>query len=351
MGRFGVTPVHPSAALAQAIGERIARARPAPDANLGRMGDIQEGVGKVYRHAEMLNDQGPNGYRVQGWQMESAGSPSQVGLSRTTLNDWLRDNGYGADWDQVRASLLDQEPLKGHVLAPDYRPAGGLENTLDRPLYIATVEGEAPGKIVGKTLARSNDGVVQIAPNQLAAVDATPMAGLQHEMGHISAPPSPTARLTPHGVAPLDPGPLRKRLLDENPGMSDPDAARIGQGIAYRNRPAELLANLGNLRRLEYGLTGNTLTTPEGISRAFDRWLGGKIPQATAAPHKMGFGRFTHPIMEHGPRAGQPAENYYDMLQSLRYIYEQADPKTQKVIQSLAPRVSSIQGDEINAMA
>jgi hypothetical protein len=357
MPRTGLNiPLHPADALAQSIGRQIALQRPAPSAKLADMADIHEGVGKVYSHAEMLGGEGPRGYPVTGWSMPIDPHPRQVSLARTSLDDYLRENAYGDAFDEIRQSLLDLAPLKGHVLAPDYTASGGLKQALERPLYVATIEGELPwaGKgptqASGETAALPHHGVVQLSPSELRHTNSGLDVGLNHEVGHVIAPPGPV-----RSGASLDSTTMFRRLTAEHPELGkramDKGLGRIGRMIQYRNRPPELMANAAHMRRLEYGLTGNTMTTPEKVAQAFDRWLGGKPAAIRGEVGPGGFGRFEDPIMQHGPNSGQPATNFEDMRESFRHIYDQSNPKTKRVIQTLFPRVASTQEGYADAIA
>jgi hypothetical protein len=312
------------------------------------MADIHEGVGKVYSHAEMLGGEGPRGYPVTGWQMPEDAAARQVGLARTSLDEFLRNNAYGDAFDEIRQSLLDLAPLKGHPLAPDYSGSGGLKQALERPLYIATASEDGPW---GRTSAIPHAGVVQISPEQLATLNTPIAAALQHEVGHVAAPPGRAAAFGRR----LDTKRMSDRLVAEHPELAKPAndraAYQIGAAIEYRNRPSELMANAAHMRRLEYGLTGNTMTTPEKVAQAFDRWLGGKPATIRGEVGPGGFGRFEDPIMQHGPNSGQPATNFEDMRESFRHIYDQSDPKTKRIIQTLFPRVASTQEGYADAIA
>lgn len=348
--RLNTPPVrlHPADALAQSIGRQIALGRPAPTADIKAMRDIHEGVGKVYDHAAMLGDEGPSGYLVTGWRMPEDHYSRQVSLAKTSLDEFLRNNAYGSAWDEIRQSLLDLPPLKGHKLAPDYSASGGLQQNLERPMYVATADEGTKGN----TSALPHHGVVQISPEQLTFLNTPVDAALHHEVGHVMAPPGgrPDIRLPM-----LEFKRMSDRLVAEHPQLAKPamDNAvnAIGSAIQYRARPTETMANAGHMRRLEYGLTGNTMTTPEKVAQAFDRWLNTKPATIRGEVGPGGFGRFDDPIMQHGPNAGQPATNFEDMRESFRHIYDQADPKTKRVIETLFPRVASTQEGRADGIA
>jgi hypothetical protein len=357
MPRYGLTPSVWDQ-FKRATGRSVANGRAAPTASLDKMDDIHQGVGRAYDYAEMRGEETPDGFKVDDWQMPSDQSPRQVGLRKTSLNDWLEQNAYGDYWDQVRNSLLSLPQATRSPMSPDYSGSGSLKKALDRPLYIATVQNSVPGD-QSKSSALPHFGVVQLSPQELARYNSSVGAGAQHEVAHVASPPGPLASLTTQ-TAKLNLPTLSERLLAEHPSLGKPALDRaatdIGSVIRYRNRPSEFMATLGNMRRHELGLTGNTMTTPELVSRAFDRWLGGKAPVIRKGLGDMrdlpgGYGRFDDPVMEHGPNAGQPAENFEDMRESFRHIYDQADPKTKKLIHAMAPYFTSTQEGETDGLA
>ena len=261
---------------------------------------------KLHDHAKVVaGGDGPypfGGYRLDETRVHK---PVDATISRHNLEDFLAD-WYGKDWPEVRERMIKAEGApEWHALRPNYNTRN-LEHNLTKPIFQVNVNGRVPSNA-----AIIDAGIYQANPSQFESAlgGFSPTYTKHHEFSHLLFPP--------------------KEGVDKHPGYLrgtgfKPDGL-VGTHIQYTSNPAELMANLAHMTRLEYGLTGRPMRTPEDRIRAVQKWVSqqiGDAPNPSAKGWHNSFG--PDPILQHGPEAGNPAHGYKFM---------------QKVFQEIIPRM------------
>jgi len=306
---------------------------PAADAGSGQMNspDFDKSVQafmELHKHAKGVGEETGAGFPVPHFLSRYAqqdGSHQVAGpahIRQTTLDAEVKKY-YGDAYRQVRRSAVagdasSPQDVFGHK-------AGSLKDQLVAPMHGIT-QPYARGTYyrTANTYQRPSSG---------GSFPGGPLAIKQHELGHATGGeiPGPTG-LRPQDFTPERMADTQKhyaaRLLEQYPQLAGfPEGLRqMAYSLAYSSQPNERWANLANLKRLNYAVTGEMLGTKGDRIRAVMEWMNSK-PGNLGTPSNQFFEMFpTTRKFRYGPKAGGKAENYDHLRERMRFILETMSP-------------------------
>lgn len=288
-----------------------------------------EATDRLAEWARIYAPEHGSGYRVS---LDVAGRPTQAAMSESTLDKLLAHSAYGDAYPAVRKSMLDApEHASLH-----YPGAASLQQYLENPFYVFMDTGSSRSRGVGAFGGNS----IYINPARASELGISARRVGGHELGHAL---SPIASYGPHNRPMVTRGQILDELAKRYPALAaDSDAlARYAERLEYMSDPNEMAANLNQLRRLNFGLTGDPLVTPEGRIR----FLQGletaplrDIGKPSMVPDTMFPG---DPVMRHGPAAGKPADGGYFLEQSMNFLLPRLQNKAKRSLESIFNKSAS----------
>jgi hypothetical protein len=319
-----VSTVHPNLLFIGQLGEQLATKRGQPSGNIVDQDTLEETQAKMsslYDWAKMRGDKTDQGYLVDAWHGEPIGKKGALigpaRIHRTTLDNVMEKRYYGDVWDEIRATATGNAP------PPSVRHRfGNLDQQLQSPLYFVTY----PEGVKARSATNSR-GVIEISPAQAEQWGASPAYVMDHETGHMVSPMPDSDRRYSNMIRTFA-DQVRKDfpVLAKTPNILRTMAHRL----AYLRTPAERAAIGNQYRRMEYGVTGNKMTNEGDIIRAL-RGVLDQPPMPIAKPSMKIDGMFPgDPVMQYGPRAGQPAEGYNNLRQQFRQILPTLQPRDKR---------------------
>ena len=265
-------------------------------------------------------------------------------IRETTLGDELQNRYYGADWPAVRDAITG-------FINPGMRfknQAGSQAENLGAPLYeITTVP---PGHGFPETVSYSRPHHIVLAPTQAARMGRTVDELRSHELGHqaapflmpqgdraaatIDTPPRKGQTVWPSADRARLPALIRDSVLREYPQladnpvilndlireMADSRLRRTPEGMTRGWSWPELAAHLMQMKRHEYGLTGNRMLTEGETRTAVQGWRDAPPPALGKPSRKLPAMFGNDPVYRFGPNAGQPASGYNLLLEKFREL-------------------------------
>lgn len=302
--------------------------------------DAENHLANLHAHAQAVAG-GPGPYPISGYTLASANANNlDAKISQTTLEDFLA-SWYGKHWPEVRERMIKaQGAPEWHYLRPDYN-AGNFEKNLGRRIYEIEV-----GEPTAINAANMDAGVFQYSPsgNDVGDAGFHPQHIRHHEFSHLLFPPSDGKRMDNDlfpaysqgdGGSLFEPGSQNYPHLDFSKfvgalsGNAD-QVIKAANHIRYTSKPAETLAALPHLMRLEYGLSGKPMRTEADRIRAVQKWVSEPTRYGGGAPgwHNA-FG--PDPVMQHGPEAGNPAHGYNFLRNTFKLLLPRI-PKSDKKV-------------------
>lgn len=289
---------------------------------------VSQGLGNLYRHAKVFAPEEQGGYQIQGLLPTGPSKKSPTGddalmFESTPAQALAKD--WGDDvWPQVRASAEAAPPVEG-LRYPD---AANLSEHLDNPFYEFFIR---KGKIPSQAMMRS----VIINAGDARKHGTTTGNIFRHEMGHIASPyraPGGDDSTIPYDQA-------LEMLAKRYPALGQPDArpilGRMAERLEHMARPSEIPANLNALRRLEYGLTGNPTLTPEERVRLLQNLAQVRPGQIGEPSMRTDASWGEDPLMQFGPNAGQRADGYNQLIESMQMILPNLKPERKRAVRDL----------------
>lgn len=311
------TVVNPYLAHVRQLARTIAETRPQPEASLPKLeatGNPRAGLEQLYRHAEMMGDEGPSGYLIHNFVSGPGDEPSKARIARTSLDDSLAGI-YGDDYSAVRDAAMSAKPpgaVRFH--------AGSRDENFTRPVYVVNRNSGA-----SKSFVDYLAGLININP--LTGFGGSRQYILGHEAGHLASPYFGPRR----GFPLLKNADQLKASLTADYGATLAKHPKILEALAnriqYLSRPEETAAIGNQLRRLEYQVSGNKMITPEDRIRAVKEWARGPAVDPGRPALKVETMFPGDPMIQYGPAAGQPAEGYMRLKQQMRQILPRMDKK------------------------
>ena len=326
---------NPWASFAEQIGKQIASGRPQPTARMTEMitnalksdspthAGVNDQLAALHAHAKMAHG-GDGPYPIKGWKDE--GEPVvDATIAQSSPDKFFEQEVYGQDYPQVREAWTSAEQLpEGHVLSldPEY---SDLDRALARRTFEVTID---PTDEQYYSSSSERPGFMTISPGRSASYGSSPDRARNHEYRHMAFVTHPHSQQRVNPAVDMT-GHVRQAAAAGGGGIPRGLLHLFADHADYTNSGVELAANLGHMMGLEYGLTGRPIITPEDRIRAVRKWTegrGGVIK--TPAGYQGIFG--PDPVMQYGPKAGQPAEGYENMRQILRQLLPTMTPQMKK---------------------
>jgi hypothetical protein len=305
-----------------------------PDANER----LHDHLAQIHQWAQDVAGGGPGPHSVSG--LRYGGEPTDATILRTSPDEFLESEVYGSDYGKVREAMLEAEQMPdGHPMSLNVSAYGGMEKTLARPIFEVSQDPSAKGS----SYAFPEPGLALI---RSSGVGYSPGATRNHEWRHLAFPvgmDAAMARGSNWAEAKSREAIARIQGLIPQGHPSRTHIEQLGKHAQYTGRSYELTANLAHMMGLEYGITGQRANKPEERIRLVQKWLEGKpkIKKNPSGPFDV-FGG--DPVIEYGPRAGQPAENYEFMREMFRNVLPGMTPeKKRDVIKAMGPLGSTRQ--------
>lgn len=340
----GGQPAAPSPA-AMDVAAREAKAAGEPAAR-----GFEQHLQAIYDLARQAGPATASGYPVRDFETYAAPTRGERGekrvrtlarIRKTNLDEALRGY-YGPDYEVVRESITAQPtPPEMQFLSGARTQAQNLE----APLFEVTTR--PPGEGTPETRSYSKPHLAVTSLDQAQRLGMDPSVLRSHEVGHHAARYMPLQAGTENPRRELWVYPsqsrremaatVRQRLLSEHPELaSNPVILNdLVRDIAMGGRLTwpELSANLMQMRRYDYGLTGNRMLSDSEAADAARRWVGAP-PQAPGKPARALGKMFPEePTYQYGPSAGRPAVGYSRLLETMRHLLPLIpNPDKQRVI-------------------
>ena len=288
------------------------------------------------------------------------GKLGDVEIGKTTGEDYLKAN-YGDDnWQKIAESLLRND---SHIaISHDYIPGFGHTNVrmtgqeridrLQRPAYTVMHDANLGGNVAFADPAFDS---IYLNPNHLQVLaPGTPLRSVaDHEMGHQMNPVLGTIRNV-QTVGALDAPDYGLRAFDEADEamragkIPNIDALTSAVGrTPYFGRVTEMAANMSAAKSRYYGLTGHLPLTPEDHDEMFRFMEQDPIwPTETKHSPAMFSNSFEpDPVMQYGPKAGQPASGWNDLKFQFQQLLKRALMEERQSLLEFGPYIASNQGD------
>jgi len=249
--------------------------------------------------------------------------------SVSTPEEFLRDSGYGPHWPQVRESLLSAPQPSNPNFKVEYT-GKAMEENLSRPVTTNTIHSRADDRLAGRNEALPEDRVINLSHGEAEELGLHPSYSRHHENTHIlqRSKAGLGAGLYPH-LKPVEDMAAR-RMLDQ--GVHPVLIPRAAMQAGYASTLDELGAFFGHAKRLDYGMTGRPIITPQQHYDALNRWRtqGIRVNDDPAGQLDI-YG--PDQTMQYGPNAGQPAHGFEYIKGQLQHVLP--DDTSEKRIRQL----------------
>lgn len=259
-----------------------------------------------------------------------------------TPSDLLQQTAYGDAWPEVRQALIDAPQVSHKPFQVEYIGQRQAEN-LDTPITVMSGQDKNTYDPASRTIKLNRSGSERLG--------VSPLTSLLHEAGHAAQQvKAPDAALYPHrGVVEN----LTRNAI-ESQGMPDPLYAngeslhfQVPHHAGYMTRIAELLADLGHAKKLHYGVTGKVALTPEDNYNLLMGWLNEK-PKVNPQPSGVFNAYGPDPIMQYGPKAGNPAEKFEFLKGMFQHIIPKDLPENRirRIVELMGTTAQNSEPDE-----
>ena len=262
----------------------------------------------------------------------------------TSGEEFLRDQGYGKAWPQVKKSLL-AAPQPSN---PDFQVryiGKDMEKNLAKPIEVTTVNSRAGDRFQGRNEADIANHKITISHGEAEDMGFHPMQALHHEIPHlIQVPADINAALYPHT------GPIIKRasnnMLEQgvHPVLIPEAAHQAGRATTL----PEFLALAGHAKRMHYGMTGKPILTPDDHYNAFMDWQR-NMPKVNDDPQGLLDIYGPDQIMQYGPNAGQPAHGFEWSKAMINHAVpiDSSEKRIRKIMELMGTTASNNQPSEV----
>jgi hypothetical protein len=312
------------------LAARAAEGAPQPTANVLAMqrgagsrpqqyDQVAQGMNDLYRWAQVHGPARDAGYDITG--LATRAGETDATMTRMSLDELLARK-YGDAWPEVRESMLAAEAHPSIM----YPGAKSQQEFLENPFYVLMARG--PGASSGQMA-----NAITLSPDQAAKghVDIRRIAG--HELGHTLSQLSSYSGHRPL----LEPKSMMDELAKDYPSLAAREKIlpQFAKRLSYLSDPHEIAANLNQMRGLHYGVTGDALLKPEDRIR-FIRELSEAPIRDPGEPSMFPDAMFPDdPTMKYGPRAGEPADGFNFIEQTLRQTLPRLKPNARKAVESI----------------
>jgi hypothetical protein len=289
-------------------------------------------LAKAHQHASDLAGGTSGEVTVTGYRHGGKG-PVAARVGKTTLDKELGE-WYGKDWGRKRESMVNSQARTQPQY--QYRNLSNQDENLRQPIYV--VRHSDPS---ASSFASPGIGKVELVDNDslIGSAGFDPQYLRWHELSHLVAPYLGQGRLRDKLIGQERSAPLW--LSGRGDSSAQSNANMAWHHMAYSAKSPEFFANLAHMMRLEHGLSGRPVVSPEDRLRVIQSWRGSRPQLDLSAPsmHKM-FG--PDPILQHGPDAGNPAHGYNFMREffrnALQYIKDEPLSDMMGPLGSASPR-------------
>jgi hypothetical protein len=346
-------PLSPWQKKAEALGKQIASQRKPPDPNVSKKEivartaqllleeqrgvpantyfdtakqDLTKHMDAIHDHAKMAHG-GPGPYPVKGFVHSRNEPPRDVTIERTTPGQIKKEIGYGDQWGNMMDALVDAEKNfpADNENSISRKSLGGVLKASEQPIHVVVANGGPDAHMDSVGFAHPYANWMYMNQQNPRFQDYGPEAVKFHEATHLMThpfPERPTNQMFGGKV------PWEANLAKAKQYFSDPDQAReYAFDLEHGGRWEELEAHFAELKALNYGLTGKLTRTPEENVRFLQQILTNKPAFGTKGEMFQ-----PDPIMQHGPRAGQPARLWHKLQQIHRDTFPRGTSQEKKII-------------------
>ena len=348
--------------LARPVRAPSAPPPPQPSVRMSMQSDVSQ-LDDAYEYAKQNRQADSSGfYPLEDYSSiqedGGTGDPGAAKIARTTFDDFAYDQ-YGDEWDPIRQSLLDagSHPMVSDGMSPDER-----DMHFQEPLY--TVIGDTAHN--GGFMPHLN--LIETNPQGMHMQEpGFPLMGiLGHEAFHSGNMPSklfagrrlnsklysgdPFAFTSAGQRGTIEQGIDRAWRESGQKPLPGQRMQMYGQ-LGHKNDVNEIIADMGLTRALNYGLTGEIPIEPGEWSEMFDRILQNPVRPVQRTPN-LDLNNFfpgaltpfpDDPIMQYGPRAGQPAAGWNQLQFYWDQIHRGLLKKDRDLLHSFGPHIASNQ--------
>lgn len=293
-----------------------------------KMQALSDHVAEIYKHNK-LRSGGPGPYPVEGFRAGPETQPSPATVYRTTNGQILTDNIYGDQFENMR-DAISQGKDTGHPMDLSRALLGGHRDAWDRPVHVFTGQGEIGKGEPKPGFSWGTGGLIYINDQHPVTQFYHPQNVMSHEARHGGSHSMGRPHEARHG------GKISEQEAMEiarKRGIPEQHQEGYARRLLHGNRMAEMEAHYGDLKGLHYGLTGELIRTPEDNVR----FLGGILsrkhkPKPFNGNQTFQFFEDDTPIMQYGPRAGQPAMRKNDLEAILQDLYPRGNQEAKGVL-------------------
>lgn len=346
-------PLSPWQRHADEIGKQVAKGRTAPSADLASIErllaqkwaheqaagknppkeqvtqEVHSHLGSVYNHAK-LAEGGPGPYPVEGLTMLKGELPVRATVEKTTPGRIMEEHVYG---DQI-GNMIDAISGVPNTGSPNDLTRGflgGHKAAWDRPAYVFRENEQNPKANQSPAYSWGGTGAIYVNEKHPVVQSYTMGDVLPHEAHHSASHNGIDRKHNSSyggGMSELEAMTIAKKYFS-NPDQIKAYAQRLVHGHLWQ----EMETHFGQLKGIHYGMTGKLVRSPEDNARLLQQILASQHKPVSGSklddPHlTRAFGEA--PIMQYGPKAGQPALRKNILENLIKDLFPRGAPAEKK---------------------